>query len=144
MNNTPSSKKYEQLEHAGDIRIKVFGSSIEELFKNAGFALYDLITDADKINTEFAETVEVSGIDREELIVNWLSELNYLFLTEAKIFNKFEIERITATELNATVLGEKFNPHRHPLKNEIKAVTFHDLLIKQVRKRWETKIVFDI
>jgi len=144
MNDSSTSEKYEQLEHSGDIRIKVFGNSIEELFANAGFALSDLITDADKINTELSETIEVSGIDREELIVNWLAELNYLFITEEKVFNKFEIERITENELTATVLGEKVNPHRHPLKNEIKAVTFHDLQIKQVHKRWETKIVFDI
>ncbi|NOZ60976.1 MAG: archease [Calditrichaeota bacterium] len=41
-------------------------------------------------------------------------------------------------------LGEKFSHHRHPFKNEIKAVTFHDLEIIQKKNLWETKIVFDI
>ena len=139
-----ASKKYKQLEHVGDIRIKVFGDTIEDLFVNAGFALFDIMISGDSKNKEFAETVDVRGIDREELIVNWLTELNYFFLTESKIFNTFEIERLTDTELKATVLGEKFNPHCNEIKNEIKAVTFHDLEIVKKKNRWETKIVFDI
>ena len=139
-----ASKRYEQLEHVGDIRIKVFGDTLKDLFINAGFALFDIMVTGEKTKNEFAETVDVSGIDREELIVNWLTELNYLFLTESKIFNTFEIERLTDTELFATALGEKFNPHFHEIKNEIKAVTFHDLEIVQKKNRWETKIVFDI
>jgi SHS2 domain-containing protein len=137
-------KRYEQLEHVGDIRIKVFGDTIKDLFINAGFALFDIMVTGEKTKNEFAETIEVSGIDQEELIVNWLTELNYLFLTELKIFNAFEIERFTETEITATVLGEKFNPHFHEIKNEIKAVTFYDLEVVQKKNWWETKIVFDI
>ncbi len=144
MNDSPSSKKYVQLDHTGDVRIKAYGNSIEELFSNAAYALFDTITEVDKIESQFAETVEVSGSDKEELLVNWLSELNYLFVTESKIFNKFEIEHFRDNELTATVLGEKFNTHKHPFHTEIKAVTFHDLRIEKVGKHWETKIVFDI
>lgn len=144
MNDSPSSKKYVQLDHTGDVRIKVFGNSIPDLFINAAYALFDTITDVDKIESQIAEAIEVSGIDKEELLVNWLSELNYLFVTESKIFNKFEIEYFRDNELSATVLGEKFNTHKHTFHTEIKAVTFHDLLIEKVGKHWETKIVFDI
>lgn len=144
MNDSPLSKKYVQLDHTGDIRVKIFGNSLKELFVNAAYALFDTITDASKIDSQLAETVEISGIDKEELLVNWLSELNYLFLTESKIFNKFEINHFRDIELSATVIGEKFNSHKHPLNTEIKAVTFHDLQIEQIGDRWETKIVFDI
>jgi len=144
MNDSPSPKRYVQLDHTGDIQIKVVGNSIQELFINAAYALFDTITDADKIEPNLAETVEVSGIDKEELLVNWLSELNYLFLTESKVFNKFDIDRFKENELAATVIGEKFNGHKHALHKEIKAVTFHDLQIKKVGNHWETKIVFDI
>jgi len=144
MNKSLSSQKYVQLDHTGDIQIKVFGSSLMELFKNAAYALFDIITDTSKIDSQLAETVEVSGIDKEELLVNWLSELNYLFITESKIFHDFEIEHFNDLELSATVIGEKFNMHRHPLHTEVKAVTFHDLQIEKVGDHWETKIVFDI
>ena len=144
MEDSISSKKYVQLDHTGDIQIKVFGSSITELFNNAAFALFDVMTDTSKIDSQLAETIEVTGIDKEELLVNWLSELNYLFLTESKIFHKFEIEHFKNNELTGTAIGEKYNSHKHPLHTEIKAVTFHDLLIEKVSDHWETKIVFDI
>lgn len=139
-----ASKRYEQLEHVGDIRIKVFGDTKKDLFVNAGFALFDIMIEGNFGKNEVAETIDISGIDKEELLVNWLSELNYLFITESIIFSKFEIQRLTDTELTATVLGEKFSPFQHKIKNEIKAVTFHNLEIVEKGKRWETKIVFDI
>ena len=141
---TTASKRYEQLEHVGDIRIKVFGDTKKDLFINAGFALFDIMIAGDFSKNDIVETINLNGIDKEELLVNWLSELNYLFITESKIFSKFEIQRLADTELTATVLGEKFNPHQHKIKNEIKAVTFHDLEIIEKGKHWETKIVFDI
>ncbi|HEX9974947.1 MAG TPA: archease [bacterium] len=143
---TPSAtnKKYVRLDHTGDIRVKVFGNSLQELFENSAYALFDTITDASSISAQIAETVEVSGIDKEELLVNWLAELNYLFLTESKIFNKFEIEHLSEHEIIATAIGEKFNSYKHPMHTEIKAVTFHDLQIEKKDKHWETKIVFDI
>jgi len=144
MKDSISSKKYVQLDHTGDIQIKVFGSSITELFNNAAYALFDVITDTSKIDSHLAETIEVTGTDKEELLVNWLSELNYLFLTESKVFYKFEIEYFKENELTATAIGEKYNSHEHPLQTEIKAVTFHDLRIEKIGKHWETKIVFDI
>lgn len=142
----PSSmnKKYVRLDHTGDIRIKVFGNSLNELFENSAYAMFDIITDANAISAQLAETVEASGFDKEELLVNWLAELNFLFLTEAKIFNKFEIEHLNDREIIATVIGEKFNSYRHPIRTEIKAVTFHDLHIEEKANHWETKIVFDI
>ncbi len=139
-----ASKRYIQLEHVGDIRIKVFGDTKKDLFINAGFALFDIMIEGDFSKNELSETIDISGIDKEELLVNWLSELNYLFITESLLFSKFEIQRLTDTELTATVLGEKFNPFQHKIKNEIKAVTFHDLEIVEKGKKWETKIVFDI
>jgi len=58
--------------------------------------------------------------------------------------HKFEIEYFKDLELSATAIGERLNSNKHPLRAEIKAVTFHDLQIKQVGDSWEAKIVFDI
>lgn len=144
MTLSSTNNKYVRLDHTGDIRIKVFGNSLIELYENSAYAMFDTLTDAGAISAQLAETVEVSGIDKEELLVNWLSELNYLFLTESKLFNRFEIEHFNEREIIATVIGEKFNSHRHPMHTEIKAVTFHDLQIEKKGNHWETKIVFDI
>lgn len=144
MNSLPSDQRYISLDHTGDIRLKIFGKSLPDLFVNAAYALFDTITEANRIDAQLSDEIMVSGIDREELLVNWLSELNYLFVTEGKVFNRFEIERFRDTELSAMAIGEKFNSHKHPLRAEVKAVTFHDLMIQKVGDHWETNVVFDI
>ncbi|MDZ7263208.1 MAG: archease [candidate division KSB1 bacterium] len=144
MNDSHATPKYTRLEHTGDVQIKVRGCSLPELFANSAYAMFDIITDASKITPQLSDIIEVSGMDLEELLVNWLSELNYLFVTESRVYCQFEIEHFSEHELSATVLGEKFNPHKHPFHTEIKAVTFHDLQVKKIKDQWETKIVFDI
>lgn len=139
-----SLQKFIQLDHTGDLRVKVFGTSLRELFENSAIALFSQITEISKVNHQSTDSLQVTGIDKEELLVNWLSELNYLFLTESKVFSKFDIAHVSETKLTATAFGEKFSPSRHLLGAEIKAVTFHDLLIEQEDGLWQTNIVFDI
>lgn len=139
-----SSQNFIQLDHTGDLRVKVFGNSLSELFENSAIALFSQITDITKINPDANDTLQVTGIDKEELLVNWLSELNYLFITESKVFCKFDISHLSETKLTATAFGEKFNSNRHKVEVEIKAVTFHDLQIEKVKEQWQTNIVFDI
>lgn len=144
MSKSKKSLRYKQIEHTGDIGIKVFGESLKDLFINAAYGMFEIIAEISNVNHSLAEKIEVAGDNREELIVNWLSELNFVFITEQKIFNKFEIERLTNTELIATAIGEKYDPRKHPINTEIKAVTYHEIYVKQVKNRWEAQIIFDI
>ena len=144
MPESKESLKYKQIEHTSDIGIKVFGNSMKDLFINAAFGMFDIMTDISSVNHSLAEGIEIAGDNPEEIMVSWLSELNYLFITESKIFNKFEIYRLTDTELNGSAIGEKLDPRRHPIHTEIKAVTYHEIYIKQLKKKWEAQIIFDI
>ena len=144
MSNVKKPLRYKQIEHTGDIGIKIFGNSLEDLFINAAYGMFDIMTDISNVNKNVAEKVEVAGDNHEELLVNWLSELNYLFITEQIIFTKFEITRLTDTELHATVIGDRFDSRKHPLNAEIKAVTYHEIYIKQLKNKWEAQIIFDI
>ncbi|MDZ7261104.1 MAG: archease [candidate division KSB1 bacterium] len=137
-------KRYDQIEHTADLGIRVYGDSLKELFINAAYALFDTITDINSVKPSLAETVEIVAGDREELLVNWLSELNYLFFTEEMIFSKFDIEKLGDRYLKATARGEKLDPKRHEIFKEIKAVTYHELKIEQKKGRWEAQVIFDI
>lgn len=136
--------KYEQFEHTGDIGIKIYGDSLEMLFVNAGFAFFDLITDYDKIVTNIYREVEISAGDQEELLVNWLSELNFLFQTEYLLVNQFDIQQLTDKTLKARIGGQIRDPAQHPVHLEIKAVTFHYLMVKQEAGHWIGRVIFDI
>ena len=42
-------KKYEFFDHTADLGLRVYGSSLAELFTNAGFALFDVLTDTARV-----------------------------------------------------------------------------------------------
>jgi len=144
MQGVKNSMRYEQIEHTGDIGIKVYGATLPDIFINAAAAMFEVMLEAKKSEVTLADEIEVTGDNHEELLVNWLSELNYIFSTENKVFNKFEISRITNTELAGVAMGEKFSPYNHKMKTEIKAVTYHEIYLKQIKDRWEAQVIFDI
>ncbi len=142
--NSNELPRYKQIEHTGDIGIKIFGNTPEELFANAAYGMFDIMVDLSSVKGTTAENLEVAGDNYEELLVNWLSDLNFVFITEGKIFNKFQINRMTTSELSATAFGEALDLRRHPIQKEIKAVTYHEIYVKEVKNKWEAQVIFDI
>ena len=82
--------------------------------------------------------------ERAALLVRWLSELNYRHVIEHRIFAKFEVVTLSEQHLEADVSGEIFDPARHTIFTEIKAVTFHDLQFERDERGWKVQIIFDL
>ena len=139
-----SLQKYQYIDHTADLGIKVFGDTLAELFENAAFGLFDNITNLEKVSPNSEFSIEVQATDREALLVNWLSELNYLFLTRKELFNCFQVNQINDEHLTATVRGEKLNLDRHEIYTEVKAVTYHKLYVKETDQGWEAQVIFDL
>ncbi len=137
-------QKYQYIDHTADLGIKVFGDTLAELFENAAFGLFDNITNLEKVSPNSEFSIEVQATDREALLVNWLSELNYLFLTRKELFNCFQVNQINDEHLTATVRGEKLNLDRHEIYTEVKAVTYHKLYVKETDQGWEAQVIFDL
>lgn len=129
--------RYRLLDHTSDLRIEVFGRGKEGLFASAGEALTDLLVGIEKVGGESGCKNEVSryevvaaGDTLEELLVDWLRELLYIFYSKGKLFSVFEIAELTEKGVRAFCSGEEFDIKRHGIKTEIKAVTYHGLEIK--------------
>ncbi len=136
--------KYRIIDHTADTGIKVYGSNLAELFANAALGLFEIIANLDKVNPVIERTVRVEATDREALLVNWLSELNYLFLTKREIYKEFQIDEVIDTKLSARVSGERLDYDRHEIYTEVKAVTYHKIYIKETARHWEAQVIFDL
>lgn len=135
---------FEPIDHTADVGYRLFAPTLAELFAVAGRALFDAITDLDTIAPKFARTIEVEAGDVEALLVTWLSELNFYCITEFELFREFAIESISMNAVRATVRGEKIDPARHVIQTEIKAVTYHELYVRQTENGWEAQVIFDV
>ena len=139
---------FELIDHTGDVGLQVRADTLEELFETAGRALLSLmLEDPDTVRPIRRREVVVRAADLEELLVSWLSELNYLFSTEGVLFARFKVHGVETNGkaiLKAQVAGEPYDPERHELRLEIKAVTFHKLFVGKTDDHWEARVIFDI
>ena len=140
----PARPPFELIEHPADVGIRVYGRDLAALFAHAALGLCSLITDTDTVLERESRSVEVAAPDRESLLVAWLSEVLWLIETEDLLFARFTIESLSDTALAALAHGEPADPQRHPYRGVIKAVTYHQLGLRQEAGTWSTNIIFDV
>jgi SHS2 domain-containing protein len=136
--------KYRHIDHTADVGLVVFGGSLAQLFEHCAEGLFDVIADVSRIESRIAKTVTVQATDLEALLVTWLSELNYLFLTEQFLFGEFRVDEISETLMRAVATGEHMDMQRHEIYTEVKAVTYHQLYIRRDDTGWQAQIIFDL
>lgn len=131
-------------DHTADVGLRASGADLPELFEEAAAALIETILDPSTVEKEQAVTVRAEGGDTEDLLVGWLEEL--LFLSEADNFAPaaVEVEELTEQDVRGTVWGEPMDPARHQLRSEVKAVTYHDLEIRETDDGYAVEIVLDV
>ncbi len=138
-------KPFEYIEHTADAGLFVRGDSLQSLFTNAAQGLFEMIAVVDTIDEK--ETIEVNVVadSVDMLLVSWLDELVFRHETEELFFKRVEISNISETELTANVFGETTNYDKHVVYTEIKAVTYHQLYVKQKPDGdWEAQVIFDL
>ena len=132
------------LDHTADTGILVQADSLESLFSTAANAMFHIICPRKSQNQNEEYTISMTAPDTEQLLVNWLSELNFLFQTEQFLLSDIPEIEIENLSLKARICGEKINSGVHDIEVEIKAVTYHKLYIKKEDNNWKARIIFDI
>ncbi|MBN2572816.1 MAG: archease [Ignavibacteriales bacterium] len=136
------------IEHTADIGIEVTADLINDLFIFSASAICEIsLENFETTNNIFTENFTISSNSLEELLIDFLSEINFNIVTRKKILvtveDIFIIQNHDGYELLAKLIYEKFNPEKHIIQREIKAVTYHQLKIEEVEKKYKTKIIFD-
>ena len=136
--------RYRLIDHTADFGIHVFGKNAEDLFANAAFALFDLITETDAVKGRDVHILQVTGDDWPDLMVNWLRELLYFWSGKERLVKRTDISIISENELSAEIRTDAYNPDHHTIKTEIKAVTYHQIQVSSGSSGWEARVIFDV
>jgi SHS2 domain-containing protein len=142
MNSTPL--EYQIINHTADLGIIVKGPDVKNLFIIAAQAMTDLMVKGDISKKTAIRDVLVEGEDFPDLMVRWLGEILYLFDGESLIVNSIEIKSISPINLKSKLELTNFDPEKHEMLREIKAVTYHQISVNKANDGWETKVIFDI
>jgi SHS2 domain-containing protein len=135
---------YQPIDHTGDLGMLVFGADLHELFAHAAWGLFDLMTDAERVEPRSSRDLSVEAIDLEDLMVRWLGELLYAYDTDRFLTTSAAFHTLEPAGLRATLGGEKFDAARHPIDTEIKAVTYHQIAVERLDAGWRARVIFDI
>lgn len=147
------NKKFQLLEHTADIKLRIFGKTKESLFRHALFGMFCAIEPIPPVPEEWfvqdnicelfsiRHHFEIESIDEESLLVDFLSHAWYLSDVYNEAYFDAQLSALTRTSVSATIYGMKIQRFE---RSEIKAVTYHDLVIKKVDDQWQADIVFDI
>ncbi len=137
-------KKYRLIDHTADFGIHVFGDSLQDLFENAAHAMFEQIVEPNTLKRLDTYKTHVKGDDWPDLMVNWLRELLFLWTGKELFVKHADIQTISEYDLTATLSFEPFDPDRHIIKNELKAVTYHQIQVDRGPSGWEARIIFDV
>ncbi|EIJ65815.1 hypothetical protein BD31_I2037 [Candidatus Nitrosopumilus salaria BD31] len=124
---------YKFLDHATDAIIEINAKDIKEAFAVAAEAEINLTLDQDKVEEKDQKEFSAQGKDLYYLLFSWLEEIPFILITEGFAIKRidFDIEKNGDYKINAKAYGEPLDFKKHNFKVEIKAPTFHDMIIKE-------------
>lgn len=138
---------FEILEHTADVGLRAFGETLSELFTNAAQGMITLALESEAAlqenRPEKCRKLTASGEDREELLIQFLSEILYALDSEGWRFVEFRIQTIESNAIEAEGWGIREERSEHS-RVAVKAVTYHQVSVTQTNEGWEAVVYFDI
>lgn len=139
----PKARRYGTFGTTADVGIWATAARPDDLFDALGLALFSVMTDLRKVRAVEERAVEASAEDPAALAVAFLNAL--VLLADDGFLVREVRARLVGTPptgVLAAVSGERFDPARHAVRVEVKAVTLHRLSVDLARGR--ARVILDI
>ena len=134
-------ERYVLIDHTADMMVRAFGSTLEECFGNAAYALFDQTVDLSNVGTSESVDIRVTGIDDEDRLFSFLSEMLFIEDADNLILREFDV-RFDRDDVVCTARGERLDRSKHRVRSEVKAVTYHMMQID--RDTPSVTVLFDV
>ena len=136
---------HREIDHTADLGFEVWAGSLEELFSEATAALSELCYDRTRVRPAEQRSVCVSGRGIEELLVQWLQEVYFQLESDAWLAAVASEVHCRSDRVDGVLVGEPFDPARHTLHTEIKAITYHGMHVEEGDDGlWRTLVIVDV
>jgi SHS2 domain-containing protein len=130
---------YRELSHTADWELEIWAPDIGALLEQAARGMYHLCQAKLYSHPRLTHRIELIIIEPEILLIDFLTELIFLTESEGLAFDEFNL-KFEGDRFIADVTGAKLES----LSKEIKAVTYHNIKIRETRSELKANIVFDV
>jgi SHS2 domain-containing protein len=138
---------FRYLDHVTDAIVEAYGSSLDEAFENSAKGLVNTMIDLEQISPDQEYEIVAKGYDVKSLLYDWLEKVMLGLLIDNIAFSDFKV-KISENDgnyfLKGIAKGEGLDLKRHHYKIEIKAVTYHEMEIKQTESIITTRFLLDL
>ena len=139
------TERFEFFDHTADIGVRVYGSSLAEVFENAACAMHEALGRLHKPDSNLHKSVELHAESAEDLLHDWLADLLYEIEANHVLYDDFQFHEVTPSCLKATLCGGAIDFARSQTNEEIKAITYHQLRVEsQPDGSWRATVIFDV
>ncbi len=139
-----ASPPFEILEHTADVGVRARGETPAALFENAAAGFLEIALERETVTERETRRLAAEAADREALLVNWLQEVLWLVDAEGWLPRRVVVEEISEARVSGTAYGEPRDPARHRFHIIIKAVTYHQLSVRERDGVWVAEVYLDI
>ncbi len=137
-------KRFQILPHTADLRLKVYGKDLPELFENAALGLAHVLKEGAEKKLKLArgaEKISTEGDGVETLLVSFLNQILSLSNINKKVYPKVKILYFSPQKIEAQISGIPVSG----FDEDIKAVSFHEVRIeKNEEDIFNATLVFDV
>lgn len=137
-------KHCETFEHTADVGLTAWGDTLGELMEALAEELADFICPREQVRPAERRTILVAAEDVEALTLDFLSQIMFTIQTRRFLVAAVEVARADEASVEAQLVGEPLDPHRHEFHTEVKAVTYHQLHVAREEERWVARVILDI
>ncbi|HKW13983.1 MAG TPA: archease [Candidatus Krumholzibacteria bacterium] len=138
-----AARGFREVDHSGDIGLELWGPTVADLLVNATSGLCALMTWS-KVAPSCSRRIEVQAASPQDLLVDWLSAVILASSTHAELYAAADVVVSEDVVASGVVLGEPLDPARHALRFDVKAATYHDLLLEATATGYRARIIFDL
>ena len=145
MADTLEPSAFEFLEHTADVKLRAYGQTYAALFANAarGLSAYIFREHTSRESSQLL-SVEATGSDSAELLVDWLNRVLVLLLSKS-----VRIQDVTVMELDSTRIYAKLLVQAAKPTCDVKAATYHQVSVVEDAAangpaRWQGTVTLDL
>jgi SHS2 domain-containing protein len=134
----------ETFDHTADVGLQATADTLGELFEALAEGLADFICPRGKVAAAQTRELIIRAEDVEALVVDFLCKVLNVIQTDRFVIAGVSVKEITGQSVRAEVSGERYDPLRHELHTEVKAVTYHLLKVAREGGQWLGRVVLDL